>query len=80
MVEHKFCFVYSTDTTKPLKTKEISFTLFSTVAQLLKYGEIKYSKILLDLEGGEKKRFISEHAKPDTLFKTHQKSRFSKFS
>lgn len=44
--------------TQPLKTKEIRFTLFSTVAQLLEYGEIKYSKILLDLEGGEKK-FVS---------------------
>lgn len=44
--------------TQPLKTKEIRFTLFSTVAQLLEYGEIKYSKILPDLEGGEK-NFVS---------------------
>lgn len=54
MVEHKFSSVYGTDTTKPLKTKEIRFTLFSTVAQLLEYGEIKYSRILLDLERGDK--------------------------
>lgn len=36
--------------------KEKRFTLFSTVAQLLEYGEIKYSKILLDLGGGGKKK------------------------
>lgn len=59
MVEGKFFSVYSTDTMKPLKAKEIRFTLFSTVAQLLEYGEIKYSKILLDLEAGEKKGFVS---------------------
>lgn len=52
-------FVYGTDTTKPLEAKEIRFTLFSTVAQLSEYGEIKYSKILLDLEAGEKKSFVS---------------------
>lgn len=59
MVEGKFCSLYVTDTTKPLKAKEKRFTLFSTVAQLLGYGEIKYSKILLDLEGGKKKSFVN---------------------
>lgn len=59
MVEHKFCSVYGTDTTKPWKAKERRFTLFSTVAQLSEYGEIKYSKILLDLEAREKKRLVS---------------------
>lgn len=39
--------------------KEKRFTLFSTVAQLLEYGEIKYSKILLDLGGEEKKSLFS---------------------
>lgn len=51
-------FVLCMAQTQPLKTKEIRFTLFSTVAQLLEYGEIKYSKILPDLEGGEN-NFVS---------------------
>lgn len=59
MVEHKFCSLYGTDTTKHYKAKEKWFTLFSAVAQLLEYGEIKYSKILLDLEGEEKKVLLA---------------------